>query len=118
MVNFQFLEYSVEALKTVFEQATAFLFQDHVPTPIEITKAAVRYFPFSNRNFPNKGLSEEQTAQAIRDVGLEPYLVTASDPDLIKATFYAYQKAGIPLIMGFGLEGMNSIENRDFPFGS
>ena len=99
------------AIWTAF-QATAFLFQHHVPTPVEITKAAVRYFPFSNRNFPNKGLSEEQMAQAIRDVGLEPYLVTASDPDLIKATIYAYQKAGIPLVLGFGFAGMNSSDGK------
>jgi hypothetical protein len=91
------------AIWTAF-QATAFLFQHYIPTPVEITKAAVKYFPFSNRNFPNKGLSEEQMAQAIRDVGLEPYLVSASDPDIIKATTFAYQKAGIPLILGFKFE--------------
>jgi hypothetical protein len=85
-------------------QATAFLFQHYIPTPVEITKAAVKYFPFSNRNFPNKGLSGEQMAQAIRDVGLEPYLVLASTPDIIKATVFAYQKAGIPLILGFKFE--------------
>jgi len=90
------------AIWTAF-QATAYLFQHSVPTPVEITRAAVKYFPFSNRHFPNKGLSEEQMAQAIRDVGLEPYLISASEAHIIKASVYAYQKAGIPLIMGFEL---------------
>lgn len=91
-------------------QATAYLFQHSVPTPVEITKAAVKLFPFSNRHFPNTGLSEEQMALAIRDVGLEPYIITASEPNIIKASIYAYQKAGIPLIMGFELfEDHNAI---------
>lgn len=90
------------AIWTAF-QATAYLFQHSVPTPVEITKAAVKYFPLSNRHFPNKGLSEEQMAQAIRDVGLEPYLISASEAHIVKASVYAYQKAGIPLVLGFEL---------------
>jgi len=90
------------AIWTAF-QATAFLFQHSVPTPVEITKAAVKFSPLSNRHFPNKGLSEEQMAQAIRDVGLEPYLISTSEAYIIKASVYAYQKAGIPLVLGIEL---------------
>ena len=90
------------AIWTAF-QATAYLFQHSVPTPVEITKAAVKFFPLSNRHFPNKGLSEVQMAQAIRDVGLEPYLISTSEAHIIKASVYAYQKAGIPLVLGIEL---------------
>jgi hypothetical protein len=84
-------------------QATALLFQHSIPSPVEITKAATIFFPYANRHFPNKGLNPEQMAHAIRNVGLEPYLISANQYDVIKATTYAYQRAKIPVVLGFML---------------
>lgn len=94
-------------------QGTGFLFHHQIPSPVEITKAATIHTPFSNRHFPNKGLTIEQMAHAIRNVGLEPFLVnvanTVSTPNkflsytICKGTAYAYLKTKIPLIFGFKL---------------
>ena len=45
-------------------------------------------------------MTPEQMAHAIRNVGLEPYLIDATHKDVVKATIYAYQRAKIPLILG------------------
>jgi len=82
---------------------TAMLFQHSLPSPVEITKWATKYFPFANRHFPNKGLSGEQMAIAIREVGLEPYLYDVETYDTLKATVYAYLKGKIPVVLGFNL---------------
>ena len=82
-------------------QATGLLFQHSIPSPVEITKAATVFFPYANRHFPNKGLNPEQMAHAIRNVGLEPFLAEAQGYDILKATTYAYQKARIPIVLGF-----------------
>jgi hypothetical protein len=84
-------------------QATGLLFQHSIPSPVEITKAATIHFPYANRHFPNKGLNSEQMAHAIRNVGLDPFLITAVNYDIIKATTYAYQRAKIPMVLGFML---------------
>jgi hypothetical protein len=84
-------------------QATGLLFQHSIPSPVEITKNAMQYFPYANRHFPNKGLTAEQMAHAIRNVGLDPFLINANDKDIIKSTVYAYQKAKIPLVLGMNL---------------
>lgn len=89
-------------------QVTGKLFQHFIPTPAEITKSAIDIIPGSSRHFPNNGLTAEQMAQAIRNVGLDPYLVVKTDNDILKATVYAYQKARIPLIMGMDLENAES----------
>lgn len=93
-------------------QVTGKLFQHYIPTPVEITKSAIERIPNSGRNFPNDGLSEEQMAQAIRSVGLDPYLVRGTKQDLLKATIYAYQKAKIPLIMGMNLIEYNDVTKQ------
>lgn len=91
-------------------QVTGKLFQHFIPTPVEITRSAIEAIPDSSRHFPNRGLSAEQMAQAIRNVGLDPYLVVKTNHDILKATVYAYQKAEIPLIMGMDLIELNSNE--------
>ncbi len=90
------------AIWTAF-QSTGVLFQHSIPSPVEITKNALKYFPYANRHFPNKGLTAEQMAHAIRNVGLEPFLINASNYDNVKATVYAYHKAKIPLVLGMNL---------------
>ncbi|WP_053978171.1 hypothetical protein [Mangrovimonas xylaniphaga] len=84
-------------------QRTAVLFQHSLPSPVEITNWATKYFPFANRHFPNKGLTGEQMAIAIREVGLEPFLYNVRDYDRLKASTYAYLKGGIPVVLGFDL---------------
>lgn len=98
---------ATSALWSVF-QGTGFLFQHAIPSPVEITKAATTILPFADRHFPNKGLSPEQMAHAIRSVGLEPYVIGAEDTNLgdyylLKSTLYAYLKGNIPLILGINL---------------
>lgn len=80
---------------------TGILFQHSLPSPVDITNAAIKHFPFSNRHFPNKGLTPEQMALTIREVGLEPYLYKAETYDQLKATLYAYLMGKIPVILGF-----------------
>lgn len=84
-------------------QATGLLFQHSIPSPVEITRAAIKFFPYSNRHFPNKGLTPEQMAHAIRNVGLDPFLISPTHHDVLKATVYAYLKAKIPIVLGVHL---------------
>jgi hypothetical protein len=49
------------------------------------------------------GVSSIEMAQAIKSVGLEPYFVKATNHYLLKATLYAYLRAGIPMMFGFDL---------------
>lgn len=83
--------------------ATGSLFQHSIPSPAAISKAATQFFPFLNRHFPNDGLTPEQMAHAIRNVGLEPFLFNANENDIIRAVTYAYLKAKIPIVLGFQL---------------
>lgn len=81
-------------------QRTGFLFQHSIPSPVEITRAATVHFPYANRHFPNKGLTPEQMAHAIRNVGLEPFLINARSHDFLTSSIYAYIKGKIPMIFG------------------
>lgn len=59
--------------------STAALFQHHKPSPVEITKAATTHARVNGRTFPNgDGLNTLQIADAIRSVGLEPFLLAVS----------------------------------------
>ncbi len=103
---------ATSALWSVF-QGTGSLFQHAIPSPVEITKAATKNLPFADRHFPNKGLSTEQMAHAIRSVGLEPYVIGAEDTDLgdyyiLRSTLYAYLRGNIPLILGINLFGLSA----------
>lgn len=83
--------------------STAYLFQHALPSPAEITRAALSGTPYSNRYFPSKGLTAEQMAQCIRHVGLDPLFFNASDLDKAKSIMYAYLRGKIPVIMGIDL---------------
>lgn len=87
------------ALWSMFH-GTGALFQHTIPSPYVITKLATENFPTRSRIFPNKGLSLEMMAKAIRDLGLEPLFVSTKNIIIAKATIYAYLKAGIPLLLG------------------
>lgn len=87
-------------------QGTGKLFQHAIPSPVEITKAATRHVPEnlpanSARALPNSGLTATQMALAVRDVGLEPYLVGTPTPYpyILNSALYAYLRCRIPSIL-------------------
>lgn len=89
-------------------QGTGKLFQHAIPSPVEITKAATRHVPEnlpanSARALPNSGLTATQMALAVRDVGLEPYIVGTPNPYVLNSTLYAYLRCRIPSILAFQL---------------
>ncbi|MFZ1692047.1 MAG: hypothetical protein WAT74_02525 [Flavobacteriales bacterium] len=90
------------AIWSAFQRSGA-LFHHTIPSPVEITRAATKHFPFANRHFPNKGLSPEQMAHAIRSVGLEPLLASYKSPAQLKSLVYSFLQAEIPVALGFML---------------
>lgn len=59
--------------------STSRLFQHAMPSPVEITKAATMHARVNGRTFPNgDGLNTLQMADAIRSVGLEPFVLAVS----------------------------------------
>lgn len=96
---------ATSALWSVF-YGTGILFHHPIYSPAEITKKASEYLPtgtLETRVFPNKGLSIEQMAYAIRDLSLEPFLVNPINQFITQGTFYAYAKGKIPSLLGFSL---------------
>jgi len=91
---------ATSALWSVF-QKTGKKFQHAIPSPVEITKSASLTVPLESRTFPNKGLNTQQIAQAIRTVGLEPYVTACKSNEELVATAYAYLKGAFPVLYGF-----------------
>ena len=89
---------ATSALWSIFHK-TGLLFHHSFPTPIEITKSATLNLPAERRNLPNNGLTLEQMAHAIRNVGLEPFPVKTQNEYTLNSTIYAYLSAGIPVAM-------------------
>ncbi len=84
-------------------QGTGVLFQHEITSPVEITKKATEHVRDATREFPNDGLYPEQMADAIRSAGLTPVLTGVAEADTLKATAYAYLKAGIPILLNAAL---------------
>jgi len=95
------------ALWSVFYK-TGFLFQHPKLSLVDITEAACSHIPLETRSIPNKGLTQTQMAHAIRSTGLEPFLVNASDQDILKQNLYAYINLGVPILMGVWLFDFSS----------
>jgi hypothetical protein len=94
---------ATSALWSAF-QATGRMFQHKLPSPVEITRAATVKMPLRSRALPNSdGLTIEQMAHAIREVGLDPYFVAGSDQSVVRSALYAYVTAGIPALLIFNL---------------
>lgn len=93
---------ATSALWSIF-QATGQLFQHMIPSPSAITSQATEILTKEQRAFPSPGLTSVEMAHAIKSVGLEPYLVNVANHYLLKATLYAYLRAGIPMMFGFHL---------------
>ncbi len=98
---------ATSALWSAF-QGTGMLFQHPILSPSQITKAATAGDLGNNRVFPTSGLEPHQMARAIRHVGLEPYAVNVLDPDLLRATAYAYLRGRVPSILGLLLLDTNN----------
>lgn len=90
---------ATNALWSIF-QYTGKKFHHHIPSPVEITRAATANLALGNRTIPNaKGLIVEQMADAIRSVSLEPFLINVTDDYLLQSTLYAYLRGEIPVIL-------------------
>jgi hypothetical protein len=87
---------ATSALWSIFHR-TGHLFHHPIPTPIEITKSATYNYPTQVRTIPNHGLTLEQMSDAIRDVGLEPFLVNVAKEYNLKSVVYSFLKAGVPV---------------------
>ncbi len=93
---------ATSSLWSIFN-GTGMIFHHTIPTPVEITKAATVNSPTQSRNLPNDGLTLEQMAHAIRNVGLEPFAVTVQNEYVLKSTIFSYLKAGIPIAMAIAI---------------
>lgn len=103
-------------------QGTGKLFQHAIPSPVEITKVATRQVPENlpannARAFPNDGLTATQMALAIRDVGLEPYIVGTNNFYILNCNLYAYIRCKIPLILAFRLSSVGK-DGKQEPMGA
>jgi hypothetical protein len=106
---------ATSALWSVF-QGTGIRFQHTIPSPVEITRAATERSPIETRILPSRGLSAAMMAHAIRNVGLEPYLVNVSNEHILKSTVYAYLRGGIPMILGIELRDLSDDKHRSMGF--
>ena len=93
---------ATSALWSAF-QSTGRLFNHPIPSPVEITKAATRGLALASRVFPNHGLTVEEMAHAIQDVGLDALPVNVYDDATLTSTLYAYLMAEIPVVLGVSL---------------
>ncbi len=108
---------ATSALWTVF-QGTGKKFQHSIPSPVKITEKAFQSFPLATRAFPNRdGLTAEMMAQAIRDVGLEPFSLNPREEYVRKATLYVYLRGQIPILLGFTIYKVNEQYQRDYTIG-
>ena len=105
---------ATSALWSVFN-STGRLFQHQILSPVEISKAACISLPLESRFFPNPGLSPARMAQAIRAIGLEPYLIPANNQEILKSTVYAYLKCKIPMLLGISMIDQSDISKKGLP---
>lgn len=106
---------ATSALWSMFH-ATGLLFQHHIPTPAEITKAATASQRPVTRTLPaSDGLSAPQMADAIRSVGLEPLQIGVKNLDILKISACAYLRAHIPcVLLGEVVDGNPKVHSRGF----
>lgn len=96
------------ALWSAFHK-TSQLFQTPLPSPSDITRSAKNLFENSGRTFPNSGLDHYQIGNAIESVGLVSELRNSNkfaDTSHLKAFIYAYNKMGLPVLLGIQLESL------------
>lgn len=99
---------ATSALWSVF-QGSGKVFHHPIPSPVEITKSASLHIPdtgavpHETRTLHHSGLTPTQIAHGVRSVGMDPYLIGASNEYVLKSTAYAYMKAKIPALLGISL---------------
>lgn len=93
---------ATSALWSVFH-GTGKLFHHHIPSPVEITKAANLAVASGSRSLPSQGLSASQIAAAMRAVGLEPFYINATDEYVLKSTLHGYLCGHVPILLGVDL---------------
>ena len=90
---------ATSALWSVF-QGSGKIFHHPIPSPVEITKSGSLHIPdnrasgnlpHETRGLHHSGLTATQMAHAVRAVGIDPYLVGASNDYLLKCTTYAFK---------------------------
>ncbi len=99
---------ATSALWSAFH-GTGVLFQHRIPSPVEITQSATAVILGESRALPSGGLTKEQMATAIRQVGLEPTLINAADEAVFLSTTYAYVRGRVPALL------LGSLENLEDP---
>ncbi|MFL9977644.1 hypothetical protein [Paraburkholderia graminis] len=85
-------------------QGTGMLFQHVIPPPVEITRWAGDHMPenlllASARPFPNAGLTLTQMAHAVKQVGLDPFVIRANTRYGLNGAMYGYLRGKIPSIL-------------------
>lgn len=98
------------ALWSAFHK-TSQLFQTPLPSPSDITKSAKNLFQSSGRTYPNGGLDHFQIGSAIESVGLVSELRNSkkfSDVSYLKSFIYAYNRMGLPVLLGIDFPGLGS----------
>jgi len=106
---------ATSALWSVF-QGTGKRFQHPIPSPVEITRAATERLAIETRILPSQGLSTAMMAHAIRNVGLEPFLISVSDEHVLKSTIYSYLRGCIPMILGIELWDISEETHKSMGF--
>lgn len=93
---------ATSALWSVF-QGTGEIFHHHIPSPVEVSNYADRAHASEARKSPSRGLTDEQAFEAIKQLGLEPNDVIATDIKSLARTSYAYLRGNVPIYLGAGI---------------
>ena len=107
---------ATSALWSIFHK-TGKLFHHPILSPIEITKIATSDSFFRNRFIPSEGLTIEQMAHAIREVGLESFPINANDQYVLQSTIYAYMKFGMPIALAIYMFDVSGPSPQPFANG-
>lgn len=107
---------ATSALWSIFHK-TGTLFHHPILSPIEITKIATSDSFFRNRFIPSEGLTIEQMAHAIREIGLESFPINANEPYILQSTIYAYMKFGMPIALAILMVDASGPVPQLFPNG-
>lgn len=102
---------ATSALWSAFH-GTGVLFQHRIPSPVEITHSATVQGLLDSRALPSAGLTTSQMANAIRQVNLEPLLISASNQWDLTGTAYAYVRGGVPALLLGSLVETGGIEEQ------
>ncbi|CAO3413916.1 hypothetical protein [Azospirillum argentinense] len=104
---------ATSALWSMF-QKTGVLFHHGIPSPVEITRAATASDEDGSRSLPNDGLTPRQQANAIRSIGLEPFLIGMPESgiarkwDYLRAVTHAYSGLGLPILISLELQAVEN----------